>query len=137
MTEFKKTLSDLQNDTVKVMQCLSKLFVSESNSGTVVEKKIDDYLCELEGLCIKSRGALDRFRTSGIVSEKYIYDKTVTDICGDIDVTYNGWLHITLNSLLPSCKYSLNRLNIICIEVYYTKGFSNFVFEHIVKVIRR
>ena len=32
---------------------------------------------------------------------------------------------------------SLNRLNIICIEVCYTKGFSNFVFEHIVKVIRR
>ena len=50
MTEFKKTLSDLQNDTVKVMQCLSKLLMSESNSGTVVEKKIDDYLCELEGL---------------------------------------------------------------------------------------
>ena len=105
MTEFKKTLSDLQNDTVKVMQCLSKLLMSESKSGTVVEKKIDDYLCELEGLCIKSRGTLDRFRTSGIVSEKYIYDKTVTDICGDIDVTYNGWLHITLNTLLPSCKY--------------------------------
>ena len=54
MLGFKETLSDLQNDTVKVMQCLSRLLMSNSESKVVVEKKIDDYLCELENLCVKS-----------------------------------------------------------------------------------
>ena len=105
MLGFKETLSDLQNDTVKVMQCLSRLLMSNSESKVVVEKKIDDYLCELENLCVKSRGVLDGFRMSGEVSEDYIPDKNLAEVTGSIEVTHDGWLHITLNTLLPSCKY--------------------------------
>lgn len=105
MNELKKTLSDLQADTVKVMQCLSRLLMSESESQAVIEKKIDDYLFEIESLCVKSRNVLDEFKMSGDISEEYMPDKNLADITGSIDVTHNGWLHITLNTLLPSCKY--------------------------------
>ena len=56
MNELKESLNDLQNDTVKVMQCISRLLMSESESQTITEKKLDDYLFEIESLCIKSRG---------------------------------------------------------------------------------
>lgn len=105
MNELKKALGDLQNDTVKVMQSLSRLLMSESESQAVIEKKIDDYLCEIENLCIKSRNVLDEFKTIGAVDENYLTTKTILDIAGNIEVTHNGWLHITLNTLLPSCKY--------------------------------
>lgn len=105
MNEFKNTLTDLQNDTVKVMQCLSRLLMSNSESVNVTEKRLDEYLCELENLCVKSRGVLDGFIISGDVSKSYLPDETVKDIRGSIDITHDGWLHITLNTLLPSCKY--------------------------------
>ena len=105
MDQFKKILSDLQNGTVKVMQCLSRIIMSNSESKMVIEKRIDEYLCELENLCVTSRGVLDGFRLSGDVSDNFSPDKTVSDIAGSIDVTHDGWLHITLNTLLPSCKY--------------------------------
>lgn len=105
MNEFKNTLTDLQNDTVKVMQCLSRLLMSNSESANVTEKRLDEYLCELENLCVKSRGILDGFIISGDVLESYLPDDAVRDIRGNIDITHDGWLHITLNTLLPSCKY--------------------------------
>lgn len=105
MEQYKKTLSDLQNDTVKVIQCLSRLLMSKSESKGVTEKRLDEYLCELENLCVKSRSTLEGFRISGEVSEDYIPDKNIAEVTGDIEVTFEGWLHITLNTLLPSCKY--------------------------------
>ena len=42
---------------------------------------------------------------SGEVSEDYIPDKNLAEVTGSIEVTHDGWLHITLNTLLPSCKY--------------------------------
>lgn len=108
MEEYKKTLSDLQSNTVKVMQCLSRMIMSNSESKTVLEKNMDEYLCELENLCVKSRSALDTFKISGEVSDYCTPDKIVAEVAGSIEVTYEGWLHITLNTLLPSCKYRTN-----------------------------
>ena len=108
MEEYKKTLSDLQSNTVKVMQGLSRMIMSNSESKTVLEKNMDEYLCELENLCVKSRSALDTFKISGEVSDYCTPDKIVAEVAGSIEVTYEGWLHITLNTLLPSCKYRTN-----------------------------
>ena len=58
MEQYKRTLSELQNDTIKVMQCLSRLLMSNSESKSVIEKGIDDYFYELESLCVKSRTVL-------------------------------------------------------------------------------
>ena len=89
MEEFKKTLSNLQSDMVKVLQCLSRLLMSNSRSANVIGRQMDEYLCELENLCIRSRTAIG-------------------NICGNIEVTHEGWLHITLNTLLPNCKYRIS-----------------------------
>ena len=48
MEELKPVVSDLQMGTVKVMQGLSRLLMSNSNSQSVIEKGIDDYMFELE-----------------------------------------------------------------------------------------
>ena len=105
MEQYKKTLTDLQNDTIKVMQCLSRLIMSKSGSESVMEKRIDDYLCNLENLCVKSRTALEKFRphTKSVIETSPL--ENAPGIPGDVDITQDGWLHISLATLLPSCKY--------------------------------
>lgn len=105
MDEFKKTLSNLQNDIVKVMQCLSRLLMTRSGSESVTSKLIDDYLCNLENLCVKSRTVLEEYRPVLNATTEKLTDEIVSNISGSIEVTHDGWLHITLNTLLPSSKY--------------------------------
>ena len=62
METFKKTLSDLQGDTVKVMQCLSRLLMSNSQSANVIGRQMDEYLCELENICVRSRTVIEKYR---------------------------------------------------------------------------
>lgn len=105
MEQYKKTLSGLQNDMVKVMQCLSRLLMSKSGSESVMEKQMDEYLCNLENLCVKSRTALEKFRPykKSVIENSTLESAPV--IPGDLDITHDGWLHISLATLLPSCKY--------------------------------
>lgn len=108
MERYKKVLSGLQNDMVKVMQCLSRLLMSNSISKEIVAKGMDDYLCELENLCVKSRTVMDRFRPEDKWKETPGEDSNTLAPAGTLEVTHEGWLHITLNTLLPSCKYRIS-----------------------------
>ena len=100
MEQIKSVVSDLQNDTIKVMQCMSRIVMSKR----LTDKNIDDYLCELENLCIKSRAVLEEYRPLDISRENIRADEIVSEIAGSVEVTYEGWLHITLKTLLPNCK---------------------------------
>lgn len=104
MQMLKNRISDLQNDTVKVMQCLSKILMSQSRSDNAIEKQMDDYLCELENLCVKSRTVLEKYRPFSISQSISPVNEHVNNIAGNIEVTDDGWLHITLNTLLPNCR---------------------------------
>lgn len=108
METFKKTLSDLQVDTIKVMQCLSKLLMSNSQSANVIGRQMDEYLCELENLCVRSRTVMEKYRPFGAINSVNEVNDNIGNICGYVEVTENGWLHITLNTLLPNCKYRIS-----------------------------
>ena len=107
MERYKSILSDLQNDTVKVIQCLSRLLMSQSESKGVIEKGMDDYFYELENLCLKSRAMLEGYKTPKNYREEIYETGCVSDVYGSIEVTYEGWIHISLNTLLPSGKYKM------------------------------
>lgn len=107
MEHLKKYISDLQADTIKVIKPLSRILMSNT-SQSAIEKEIDDYLCGLETLCVKSRNMLEGFKINDVISLEYEADSIVSEIAGSVDVTTEGWLHIRLNTLLPSCKYKVS-----------------------------
>ena len=109
MEEFKKILSDLQGDTVKIMRHLSRILMSNSESKNVIEKNVNDYLYELESLCIKSRNVLDPYAIKNKSWKDFcIFQTDAKEVAGDITVTNEGWIKIALNTLLPSCKYKIS-----------------------------
>ena len=101
MEEFKRILSDLQGDCIRIMQDISRLIMASRITG----KDIDNYLCDLENLCVRSRTVLEDYRPIGRQRERERTNEIVAEIAGNIEVTTEGWLHITLNSLLPNSKH--------------------------------
>ena len=93
MDNFKHTTESLQADVIHISHLLARL------RPTV----IDDYLCAIESLCIRSRILLDAYNRSYVVRKCHRGD-ALTEIGGSIEVTPEGWLHITLNTLLPNCR---------------------------------
>lgn len=108
MEAYKKTFSNLQNDMIKVMRYLSKLLMSNSRSANEIGRQMDEYLCELENLCVKSRTSIEKYRPINTASDNYDVNRIVSEAAGNIEVTSEGWLHITLNTLLPNCKYRIS-----------------------------
>ncbi|MBQ2707581.1 MAG: hypothetical protein IJF67_04895 [Clostridia bacterium] len=93
MDNFKQTTAALQSDVTRISNLLARLRPAA----------IDDYLCEIESLCVRSRVLLDGYNRAHVVSECHSGD-ALTKIAGSIEVTPEGWLHITLNTLLPNCR---------------------------------
>ena len=57
-------------------------------SPRITDKIIDDYLCELENLCVKSRAVLEEYRPLDISRENIRADEIVSEIAGSVEVTY-------------------------------------------------
>lgn len=108
MEPFKETLSDLQGDTIKIIQRLSRMLMSNSQSANVIGRQMDEYLCELENLCVRSRTVVEKYRPPSVTESINKVNDNIENICGSIEVTGNGWLHITLHTLLPNCKYRIS-----------------------------
>lgn len=104
---LKNVLNDLQGDTISVMQHLSRMIMANKENGRLGAKRIDDYLCEIENLCVKSRSVLDRYRPQELSPVNNLSGNSI-DIAGSIEVTTEGWLHITLNTLLPNCRHRVS-----------------------------
>ena len=105
---YKEVIAKLQEDANKIQHHLSQMKASTSKSSGVIEREIDDYMCEVETLCIRSRILLDGYRQVDVVSDCYTTDKSVAKIAGAVEETRDGWLHITLNTLLPNCRYRVS-----------------------------
>ena len=103
MDEYKKTISSLQERNVKLLQYLSRMLMSNSRSCEAKARMADDYLCELENLCVASRLALEKFRPDRRSAPQQ-HDMRISGLCGGCEVTGEGWLHITLDTLLPNCR---------------------------------
>ena len=69
---------------------------------------MDEYLCELENLCVRSRTVVEKYRPPSVTESINKVNDNIENICGSIEVTGNGWLHITLHTLLPNCKYRIS-----------------------------
>ncbi|MBS7297663.1 MAG: hypothetical protein KIG65_01120 [Eubacteriales bacterium] len=108
MEQYREILKSLQNDTIKIMQCLSRLLISNSESKGVIEKGIDDYMYELENLCLNSRTYLEAYKSPKDYQQMLYETGKVSDVYGSIEVTFEGWIHISLNTLLPSGKYKIS-----------------------------
>ena len=104
---LKNVLNDLQSDAISVMQHLSRMLMTNKENGRLGAKRIDDYLCEIENLCVKSRSVLDRYRPQELSPVNSLSGNSI-DIAGSIEVTTEGWLHITLNTLLPNCRHRVS-----------------------------
>ena len=104
MFDYKDTLKNLQGDCIKVLQCLSRLIMSNSESSTVIGRGIDEYMTRLEELCIRSRNSLEKYRSGNDAFTASPGTRPTDSIGGSIDVLGEGWLHITLNTLLPNSR---------------------------------
>lgn len=107
MPELRNTLNDLQNDAISILRQLSGMLMANNENGRVGAKRIDDYLCELENLCVKSRMVLDKYRPQELSPINTINGDSI-DIAGSLEITNEGWLHITLNTLLPNCRHRVS-----------------------------
>ena len=59
MERSRNDILSLQSDTIKVMNYISELLTSPR----VSDRDIDDYMCELENLCVKSRLTMESYRS--------------------------------------------------------------------------
>ncbi len=109
MQDFKNTVSDLQSDTIKVLQCLSRLSMNTSNSDKEISKGVEDFMCELENLCVKSRTVLSPYEYKQPIGTSLGNARLPIEIAGDIDITREGWVKITLNTLLPNCRQRISK----------------------------
>lgn len=94
MELLKEQVAILQKDAQNILTRLDALYETNSKSKVVVERAIDDYLWEVESLCVKSRIRLDGFRSSKNESDLFREENNPIEVAGSIEVTFEGWLHI-------------------------------------------
>lgn len=109
MQQFKNVISDLQADTIKVLQRLSKLSMNTTNSEKEISKGVEEFMCEIENLCVKSRNILSPYEYKQPIGSSLGTVNVPLDIAGDIDITRDGWVKITLNTLLPNCRQRISK----------------------------
>lgn len=109
MQQLKNIISDLQNDTIKILQCLSRLSVNTTNSEKEISKGVEEFMCGIENLCVKSRNILSPYEYKQPIGSSLGTVNTPLDIAGNIDITRDGWVKITLNTLLPNCRQRISR----------------------------
>ncbi len=108
MEQYKEIVSNLQADAIKVVQHLSRLLMNKSTAETVIANDVEEYLCDLENLCIKSRNMLDKYGWKRTIGNRFSVDKKSINVAGEMEVTHEGWIKITLNSLLPNCRHRIS-----------------------------
>lgn len=108
MKNIKTELKYVQEKLIKSIQAVSRVSMSESNSEAVTDKRLGDILDCVEDACITARGVIDKYRVMKPFTENAKKEKIISDIVGSIEVTNQGWVHISLNTLLPNCRYKTN-----------------------------
>ena len=105
---LKDSLQMLQNNEIGILKQMTKIQMSNSISGRVISKRMDDLLTDIENQCIKARVVLEKFRPVEIGKIQNGVNDVVSEIAGSLEITDAGWLHITLNTLLPNCRHRIS-----------------------------
>jgi len=105
MSDLKQAVQEVQNSIVKSMQLASRITMPASCSDEKMNELMDNFLCSIESACMEARTVIERYRPvipMGDIGKK---PTDISGVTGSIEVTMEGWLHITLNTLLPHCKF--------------------------------
>ena len=62
MDNLKKELKYVQEKLITSIQAVSRVSMSESNSETVIDKKLGDIIDSVESACITARNVIDKYR---------------------------------------------------------------------------
>ena len=98
-------MSRLQNilrNACKTAEPLS----SFTDGDPMICRHLDDALYKLELAVVEARGMADRHRPRDDAASFSKPAPPWQQVCGAIEVTDCGWLHITLDTLLPHCRFS-------------------------------
>lgn len=105
MNNLKQDIQELQNGIIKALQQASRLIMTSSISETSLNDMMDDFLCSLEASCVDARRMVERYRPIVPIGEMGKKPRTILEVTGSAEVTPEGWVHITLNTLLPHVKF--------------------------------
>lgn len=109
LDNLKNELKYVQEKLIRSIQAVSKVSMSGSISEQAIDKRLDDIIDAAESACITARSVIEKYRIMKPVSEDYKKEKIITNVVGDMEVTAEGWVHITLNTLLPNCRFKTNK----------------------------
>lgn len=109
MNNLKNELKYVQEKVIRTIQAISRVSMSESVSASVLDKRLGDITDCLEEACVEARRTVEKYRPSLPFEGGAKEQSAVSKIAGEIEVTAEGWVHITLNTLLPNCRYKTNR----------------------------
>ena len=95
MDNLKKELKYVQEKLITSIQAVSRVSMSESDSETVIDKKLGDIIDSVESACITARNVIDKYRIMKPFSENAKKEKI------------NGYIQDTLTRLLDECDKPL------------------------------
>ncbi len=81
-------------------------YAMKYDPGSGFAEELHKLTAELETVALQARNLDEACYTDGGILTQQPYNKHWdAGINGSVEVNENGWLHITLNTLLPHCKY--------------------------------
>jgi hypothetical protein len=104
-SRFNDDVLTVQDSIGLAFRRASQLLLHQSAPNEKLNERMDDLSSALESACVSARTVLERYRQHAPARESGKKPFDMRDIAGNITVTPEGWVHITLNALLPHCRY--------------------------------
>lgn len=104
---IKKEIDKLQEQLHKAfVQCGVLKTIVAGDASLLLSDELHKLTSELETLALQTRNLDEAYHVNVWDIAKKPYNKSWdAGIAGRVEVNENDWLHITLNTLLPHCKY--------------------------------
>ena len=80
MDNLKKELKYVQKKLITSIQAVSRVSMSESNSETVIDKKLGDIIDSVESACITARNVIDKYRIMKPFTENAKKEKIISEV---------------------------------------------------------
>ena len=75
MDNLKKELKYVQEKLITSIQAVSRVSMSESDSETVIDKKLGDIIDSVESACITARNVIDKYKAEYTSPQLQIQNK--------------------------------------------------------------
>lgn len=103
---IKNDLKPVQEKVISTIQAISKLTMAQIFTPNFLRDRMEEIVRCAEDTCVSARNTVEKYRLLYSKDEKLkFWQKTATNVSGELEVTAEGWVHIRLSSLLPHCKY--------------------------------